>query len=374
MLRWLKNVGYLTVKELRSLFSDFVLIVLIIHLFSLALYIIASMPTTEMKNGSVGVVDNDKSALTYQLQDALIKPTFKQVESISVEQIDQNMDKGKYTFVIVFPPNFEADTLKGLKPQIQLLIDATAMTQASVGASYISQIFNQEIAQALHTNAVNSPVEIVTNVLYNPNYYSDWLMSTMQIVGSSTLLILLLVGAAVIRERERGTIEHLLVMPVSSSEIACAKIFANSLVILVVSTLSLIFMVKMVFGLPVAMLQIPLFMVGAVFFLFAISALGILLAIIAPTMPQFALLCIPAYMVMYLLSGSTAPVDNMPELARFFSQFLPTTIYGSFIQYVVFRGAGIHIVWLHLVKLAALGAVFLTITLVQFKTMLSRQG
>lgn len=374
MLRWLKNVGYLSVKELRSLFSDPILLVLIVYMFSMAVITIANMPTTEMKNGSVAVVDQDHSTLSYRLRDSLIEPSFKAVEEIHLNDIDELMDKGKYTFILTIPPNYEKEILQGLSPQIQLLVDATAMTQASIGASYINQIFRYELQDYLQQPHPILPINVVTNVLYNPNFYSKWLMGTMQLVGNSTLLILLLVGAAVIRERERGTIEHLLVMPVNSSEIALSKILANSLVLLTVISLSLLFIIRGVLAVPISLNSIPLFILGTAIFLFSVSSLGILLSIIAPTMPQFGLLVIPTYLVLYLLSGSLSPIENMPELAQIITQFSPTTLFASFTQDVLFRQANIGLVWDKLIKMAAIGATFLTIALMQFKTMLSRQG
>ncbi|MDG6894959.1 ABC transporter permease [Volucribacter amazonae] len=374
MLRWFKNVGYLSSKELRSLFSDPVLLVLIVYMFSVALITIANMPTTEMKNGSVAVVDLDRSNLSYQLRDSLIEPSFKAVEEIELSQIDRAMDQGKYTFVLTIPANYEKNILLGQSPQIQLLVDATAMTQAGIGAAYISQIFADELRQFLGLSASTLPVEVVSNVLYNPNYSSKWLMGTMQIVGNSTLLVLLLVGAAVIRERERGTIEHLLVMPVNASEIAVSKIVANGLVLLCVAILSLLFIIKGVLAVPIHNHSIPLFAIGFITFLFSISSLGILLAIIAPTMPQFGLLCVPTYIVLYLLSGANSPIENMPELVQKLTQFSPTTIFAAYTQDVLFRDAGIQYVWQKLLQMAALGGGFLALALIQFKTMLSRQG
>ena len=375
MLRWIKNVFYLSSKELRSLFSDPVLVILIVYMFSIALYTVANSITTEVKNASVAIVDNDHSALSYQLQQSLIPPNFKKVNTIKSDEVDRLMDTGEYTFVLDIPPNYEQDVLAGRNPQIQLLVDATAMTQASIGSSYISQIFTGEINDFLRIKSTGDTlIHPVINILYNPNYSSKWFMGAMNIVGNLNLLTMLLVGAAVIRERERGTLEHILVMPVYSSEIAMAKIFANGLVLLTVVALSLYFVVHRILGVPLTTSEIMLFVLGAAVFIFSIASLGIMLAIFAPTMPQFGLLILPVYIVLYLLSGTMSPLENMPELAQQLTQFSPVTIFGAYAQDVLFRGAGINIVWDKLLKIAALGALFLGIALAQFKTMLSRQS
>lgn len=163
-------------------------------------------------------------------------------------------------------------------------------------------------------------------------------------------------------------------MPVTSSEIAAAKILANSLILLSIALLSLLFIIKGVLAVPITHQSIPLFLLGMAVFLFSISSFGILLAIIAPTMPQFGLLCVPTYIVLYLLSGANSPLENMPQLAQQLTQFSPTTIFASFTQDVLFRQAGLELVWDKLIKMAMIGIIFLAIALTQFKTMLSRQG
>ncbi|ABR74506.1 ABC transporter permease [Actinobacillus succinogenes] len=374
MSRWLKNVFFLCGKEFKSLFSDLTLLVLIIYMFSIALISVANLPTTEVKNASVGIVDHDHSPLSYRLKDALLNPYFKKVEYAAQEQIDDLMDNSDFTFIVDIPPNYQRDILAGRNPKIQILIDATAMTQANIGASYITQIFTAELNRFLKVTNAAMPIESAVNVLYNPNYSSKWFMGAIQPVGNLNLLTMLLVGAAIIRERERGTIEHLLVMPVRSSEIAVAKVLANGLVLFVVAMLSLKFVVQGYLAIPITDSAIGLFSLGVVIFIFSIASLGILLAVFAPSMPQFGLLCLPVYLVMYMLSGTMSPLENMPQLAQYLTQFSPTAILGSYAKDVLFRGASLSMVWDDLVKMAALGALFLGIALMQFKTMLSKQG
>lgn len=374
MLRWLKNVFFLCGKEFKSLFSDLTLLVLIIYMFSIALISVANLPTTEVKNASVGILDHDHSMLSYRLKDALLNPYFKKVEHVTQDQIDVLMDNGDFTFIVDIPPNYQQDVLAGHHPKIQILIDATAMTQANIGSAYITQIFTSELNRFLKATNAPMPIKSAVNVLYNPNYSSRWFMGAIQPVGNLNLLTMLLVGAAIIRERERGTIEHLLVMPVRSSEIAVAKVLANGLVLFTVAMLALKFVVQGYLAIPITDSSIVLFSLGMVIFIFSIASLGILLAVFAPTMPQFGLLCLPVYLIMYMLSGTMSPLENMPEIARYLTQFSPTTILGSYAKNVLFRGASLDMVWGDLVKMAVLGAIFLGVALTQFKTMLSRQG
>ncbi|KAE9529290.1 ABC-2 transporter permease [Testudinibacter aquarius] len=373
--QWLKNVYYLSLKELRSLFGDITLIGLVVVMFTFTIYSIGKGITTEVKNASVAVLDQDHTELSYQIRDAILPPYFKQVVEIEPNQIDPSMDNGEYIFVLTIPPDFTQNLLAGKQPQLQLLVDATAMTQAGVGANYLGQIINRQVNQFL-TQAPGQqqlPLEPVINVLFNSNLLTEWFMPITQIIGNSSLLALILVGAAVIREREHGTIEHLLVMPVSASEIAFSKILANSLVILVAAMLSLYFVVHKWIGAPING-SLWLFALSEWIYLFSMAGLGLFLATQAPTMPQFSLLCLPVYIVLYLLSGGPSPIENMPPMVQNIMQFSPLTQFVAISQDVLFRGAGWEIIWHRIVIMVILGAIFISIAIKRFRSMLAKQN
>src|SRR5499426_1013232 len=144
------------------------------------------------------------------------------------------------------------------------------------GAVYIQTIIAQELAnfQAGREGAVVTPVNVVIRAKFNPNLYSSWFTSVMQVVNNVTMLAVILTGAALIREREQGTVEHLLVMPVVPAEIMLSKIIANALVILVAAGLSLVVVVEWWLGVPIAG-SLTLFLAGAQLYAFTVAALGI---------------------------------------------------------------------------------------------------
>ena len=195
----------------------------------------------------------------------------------------------------------------------------------------------------------------------------------MLIVTNVTVLSIILVGAAVIREREHGTIEHLLVMPIRPSEIAMGKILANGGVIFFASLLALWLVIHKALQVPLNG-SIPLFALGTALYLFAVTSLGVLLATVAASMPQFGLLAAPVYVVLYLLSGAATPVESMPIAIQDFVQISPTTQFVKLTQAVLYRGAGIDVVWPQLLSVAVAGAIFLALALHRFRSMLARQG
>ena len=373
MLRWFANVLRLGRKELASLASDKVLAVFIIYSFTFSIYSIATGVKTDIANARIAIVDSDRSALSTRIHDGLLKPYFRPPEEIDRSAIDLAMDTGAYAFVLDIPPRLEADVLTARGPSLQLNIDATAMTQAAVGGGYVTSIVQQETINYLRSRGIESqlPIARVTRAFFNPNLEGIWFRSIDAVLENVTMLSILLVGSAVIRERERGTIEHLLVMPLRASEIAAAKIWANGLVIVVAATLSLLLVVEQAMQVPIVG-SIPLFLSGLAIYLFAIASLGILLATIANTTPQFALLSIPVFLILNMLSGGPSPLEAMPAPLQSALQVSPAMHFVSFAQSVLSRGAGIDVVWPHLGVLSVLGAVFLAAALARFRSMLAR--
>ncbi|WP_371333090.1 ABC transporter permease [Azospirillum sp. RU38E] len=372
MQRWFLTVYYLGVKELSSVLADKVLLAFIIYCFSVSVYTVATGVKTDVAGARVAVVDADGSALSRRIRDALLPPQFKTPELIDRSQVDRVMDEGRYAFVLDLPPRLEADLREGHQPTIQLNIDATAMTMAGLGSAYIQTIINQEVAEALSPDAPNrAPVSVVTRTYFNPNLEGMWFQAVMAVIQYITIMSILLVGAAVIREREHGTIEHLLVMPLGASEIAAAKIWANGLVILVATGLSLQFVVRLWLGVPIEG-SIPLFLACVALYLFATMSLGILLATVTRSMPQFSLVGIPVFLVLNMLSGATSPLESMPTVLQWLVQVSPTMHFVQLAQAILYRGAGLAIIWPQLLVLAGLGAGFLAVALPQFRAMLAR--
>jgi ABC-2 type transport system permease protein len=375
MARWLLNVALLSGKELRSLLTDVTLMVLILFAFTAAIYSVAKGVKAEVSNASVALLDGDHSELSRRLRDAILPPYFKAPEDITRADEADALDRGRYIFVIEIPPRFEADVLAGRVPALQVLVDATAMTQAGLGAGYLSEIFVGETLGFLHAQGIEAllPIKVASRLRFNPNADSYWFTSVMQIVTNITVLSIILVGAAVIREREHGTIEHLLVMPVRTSEIAMAKIITNGLVILAAAMLSLWLVVHLGLGVPISG-SIGLFTAGAVLYLFSVTSLGMWMATLAPNMPQFGLLAVPVYAIAYLLSGAATPVESMPVSIQSVVRLLPTTQFVSMTQAILYRDAGLGVVWPQLAVIAVSGGLFLILALARFRSMLARQG
>ena len=371
-MRSLSNIFWLGTKELRSFFSDFVLLGFVVYSFSLTVISQAHSNSQELYHASVAIADEDHSELSRRIAHAFLLPYFKPPVSISQSEIEPLMNKGRFTFALDIPPNFERDVLAGRRPGLQVNVDATAMVQAGLGAGYAQQIISTEIANFVskEEDTSLSPVNLVVRIAFNPNVTTSWFTSVMGIINNVTMLAIILAGAALVREREHGTMDHLLVMPLSPFEIAMSKIWANGLVIAVAVGLSLYLVVRMLLQIPING-SILLFLFGTALYLFFATAIGLFLGTIARSMPQLGLLYMLVALPMNLLSGSATPLESMPPFLATAMQASPSTHFVSFAQSILYRGAGLDVVWPQFVAVAGIGALFLFLSLLRFRSALT---
>ncbi len=367
-MRSLSNIFWLGTKELRSFFSDAVMVGFLIWSFSFSVYSEATGSSEAVNNASVAIVDEDRSALTRSIAAALHRPYFQPPNYIAARDIDTLMDGSRYMFVIVFPADFEADVRRGEQPEVQLNIDATAVGQAAQGAGYLQAIIDWEVTQFAERHGEDRapPIDLALRRAFNPNGTDAWFLAVNSILNSLSMIAILLTGAALLREREHGTIEHLLVMPLNAFQIAMAKVWANGLIILVAFSLSMTIMAEQVLAVPIAGSK-ALLTFGAAVYLFAAAAIGILLGTMARTMAQFALLTVMAIVPILMLSGGMSPIESQPDYIQPITWLLPSRHFMEFAQAVVFRGADFRAVYPVMLTMAALGGVYLAISLAIFR-------
>ena len=368
-MRKAANIYWLGLKELRSLLRDYVLLGLVVYSFSLAVMMQARSNSQELHNASLAFVDEDRSELSRRIAHAFTPPLFQPPQTIAERDIVPLMNKGRYTLVIDIPPNFQRDVLGGRRPALQIDVDATAMVQAGLGSGYAQQIIATEIADFVsHSEGVPlSTVNLDVRIAFNPNITTAWFTSVMAIINNVTMLAIILSGAAIVREREHGTMDHLLVMPLTPFEIAMSKVWANGLVIAVAVALSLTLVVRLILGIPIAG-SIPLFMVGVVIYLFFATAIGIFLGTVARSMPQLGLLFMLVFLPMNMLSGGNTPLESMPPWLATVMQVSPSTHFVSFAQAILYRGAGLDVVWPEFLAVAGIGGLFFGLAIMRFRS------
>ena len=366
MLQSLKNIYHLGVKEIRGLFRDWLMVGLIVYSFTYAIVVASRAQPDSLNKAAIAIVDDDQSQLTKRLADAFIPPMFLPPKFITQSEIDPGMDRGEFTFVVVFPASFQRDVMSGKEPEIQVNVDATRMSQAFTGSGYIQQILQQEIFRFMRKEQNSTLAKYVIRNRFNPNLTQLWFTSVMQLVNNITMLAIILTGSALIRERENGTLEHLLVMPVTAFEIMASKIWSMMLIVLTASAFSLIFVIRIFMDVPVEG-SVMLFLIGVALHLFAATSLGIFLACISQNMPQLGMLLILVYLPMQMLSGGFTPYESMPKWVQNVMSVAPTTQFVSFSQSILFRGAGLEVVWKPFLFLLVIGSVLFLISLAKFR-------
>ena len=364
----LSNIFWLGVKDLRTLSKDLMMILFIIYSFGISIYTQSTGAGETVNNASIAIVDEDNSSLSRSIAGLFYPPYFQAAKVISAADIDRGMDNGLYTLVVVIPPHFEADVRKGRDIEVQVNADATAVQQASLGSGYIQNMVSDEVTryrqEMEQTTGLSS--DLVIRRAFNANGTQSWFRAIVGLADQLSMLIIILTGAALLREREHGTIEHLLVMPLTAFEIALAKVWSSGLVIFVGFICSLLLVVEGLLDVPIAGSR-GVLLLGTLIYIFATAAIGIFLGTLARTMAQFALLMMMAVMPMMMLSGGMSPIESQPQWVQYVTWFFPSRHYVSFMQAIVYRGAGLDIVWIEFVTVLVMGVTFLVVSLLLFR-------
>ncbi|HEY5647772.1 MAG TPA: ABC transporter permease [Pseudomonadales bacterium] len=368
----LRNIAQLGLKELRSLLRDRIMLVLIVYAFSISIYTAATAMPETLNKAPIAVIDEDRSPLSQHIIDALYPPYFMPPALITAAELDMRMDAGLDTFALHIPADFQRDVLAGRAPAIQLSVDATRMSQAFTGSGHIQAIVQDQVNEFVSRQraATSLPVGLALRARFNPELNKAWFGGVMQIINNITMLSIVLTGAALIREREHGTVEHLLVMPVTPFEIMSAKVLAMAAVVLLASAFALNVVVRGFMGVPIEG-SLPLFFTGTALHLFATTSLGIFLATLARSMPQFGMMLLMVLLPLQMLSGGITPRESMPELVQLVMLAAPNTHFVLLSQGILYRGAGLDVVWPQLMSLAVIGSTLFMFSLARFRKSLA---
>jgi ABC-2 type transport system permease protein len=366
--RRLAHIYHLGVKELISLAHDAVVLVFLVYAFTVQIVVFSRGASVELRNATLAVVDEDRSPVSRRIQSAFHEPDFQSPVQLTADAVDGALDAGRYTFVVDIPARFEADLRARQRPTIQVVVDATAIGQALVGAAYIRHTIGDEVAGYLRRERGGTApaVGLALRVKFNPNRESRWLMGVMELAMTITMLAIVLPAAALLREREHGTIGRLLVMPLTPAEIVLAKVWANTLVLFVSAVLCLWIVVAGILRVPLHG-SLALFLVATLLFQLATAGIGVFLATFARTVPQLALLATVVMVPMMFLSGGWTPREAMPPLLQALMHLSPLTHYVDLIGAVIFRGAGLALVWPSLAAMSGIGGALLVMAIERFR-------
>jgi ABC-2 type transport system permease protein len=362
----------LMLKEIRQIFSNKQLIFLLIFPPTIQLLIFGSALSPDVEYLSLGVVDYAKSGESRELVSALTENRIFQVKSVPENQgiLNQQVRTGKIDVGLTIPPEFNRDLSSQENAEVQVIIDGVDANTAGIAQGYIKQIVRQ-YSEKLRCQKINCPaasVQSQVRFLYNPGLISSWFFVPGVIGIVLTLTGSLVSSVTLIREKDVGTLEQLLMTPAAEWEILLAKI-VPLFILLMGDVLLASGIALLVFNLPFRG-NFGLFLILSGFYMFVCIGLGILLATLSRNQPQVILTSFFFNVPIIQLSGAIAPIESMPLVFRFLSFFNPLRHYVAINRSLILKGVGLGEIWPNAIALAVFAIVLLTISIKRFRSQL----
>lgn len=370
---WWRRLGVMTLKEVRQFLREPVLLSFMLFVFTVNVYLQGSSVSLQLSRAPLVVHDADRSVASRELIHRFRLPYFRMDGEVGdPREIARRLDRGAAMVALDIPARFQQSLLKGEPVSVQLQVDATHTAPGFLASSYASRIvgeFGLEAARAREGLSTGSDMPIVVDdqrSLYNPNQNDTWFVPISELLEAITLFSILLPAAAMVREKERGTIEQLLVSPLSPVQIVLPKIVAMTAVILAGMTLSLVVVLGFIFHTPIRG-SLPLFYTVTTLYVFANAGLGLFVATVARTLAQVGLLSLLILAPMILLSGSWTPPEAMPAWLAVATLASPMRHYIEATFAILLKGAGVEVLWDTFLWMAAIGGSIFTFGIWRFR-------
>ena len=372
---WCRRVRAMTRKELLQLWRDPILLFFIAYAFTADIYLAGSGVSLELKNATTVYQDNDDSFASRELVSRFQPPHFRLEGQVThPQEALRLLDAGRTMVALEVPPKFEETLRRGDEVGVQMQVDATHSVLGFLAYSYGSEIVGRYgLAAGLEREGFSeadlNTLPVIQNeerIWFNPNQNESWFMSLTELLNIITLFAMLLPAAAMVREKERGTIEQLLVSPLSPFQIMLPKVLSMTLVILLGTTLSLGVVLKLAFGFPFRG-SLVLFFAATTLYTFTTTGIGLFLATITRNLGQAGLLALVIYTPMVFLSGAWTPPEAMPVVMRGFMYLSPLHYFLDASLGIMLKGGGLALVWHSVLGIALLGGAMFGLCLLRFR-------
>ena len=361
----------LVIKEINQILRNKELISLLIFPPTLQLVILGLALNPNVHNIQMGIVDYSNTPASRELISAFTENRVFHASnySLSTQPLSEQVQQGQVTAGLVIPPDFNRDLNQdGNSAEVQVLINAVDANTAGIASGYITQIVNQ-YSLKLDPNQAPALVEPQVNYLYNPGLTSSWFF-VPGVMGIVVTLISTLVSAAtVVREKDTGTLEQLLMTPAEGWEILLAKIVP--LFVLIIADAMLALSVGcVVFGMPVRG-SFLLFLVFSGLYTLVGIGIGIMLATISRSQQQAQLVSFFVTLPVIQFSGAISPIESMPQFLQYLALLNPLNHYIAILRGLLLKGIGIYALWPHALALLLFAIILLTVSINRFRTQLS---
>jgi ABC-2 type transport system permease protein len=371
----LGRLGALLRKEYLQFFRDRALIGIVLYVFTIEIYLAGTGFNIEVRNYPTAILDRDRTQWSVQLAEKFQLPHFRVAGLLTSEdQMTDLLNRGVVSLVVVIPHGFARSIMQNNEAAMQVVTDGTLSNTSLLALGYADQIaqsFAQELG--LRLGKINPKeerrqpqVELKPRVLYNPNQKGQWFAGLIELFSVITLVSLLLPAAAMVREKESGTIEQLLVTPVRPVEIMAAKIISMASIVLAASLGSLFLIIFPIFDLPWRG-SLPLFFAATALYVFCATGVGMFIATICRNLPQTILLVIMIIAPILFLSGSWTPIEAMPPFLGYLTYISPLKHYLAIAYNILLKGAGLASLWPDFVNLNIIGFGLFALCALQFR-------
>lgn len=318
-------------KELLNLMRSFPLVFLILYSFTVEVYVSGEGIQITPRNIAVGYVDNSGGGLSQKFLSNLHDPEFlTPTPYTSAEALSNAVFSKEIMIGIVFEDTFESDFRQNKGSKLNILLDATASSQAFTALNYLQNI-------ALNFSPAELPIELVTHKLFNENADNSTFMSLTRLLSSITTLSIILTAMVFVKEKEEGTWDIMLLMPVDPKVIIVAKAFSQVLAIMVATIISLGLVIFGTFDAPINGSFFS-FLLLTFLYAFAGAGIGLFIAALAENVVQVAQYAICIMMPLLFLSGSWTPIYAMHPALQFLSYASPLRYYIEAAESIFFRG------------------------------------
>ncbi len=359
-------------KEFSQLFRDVPILLILLWAFTGAVFTGGHGISSEIRDYPIVVLDLSRSMASRELASRFRAPYFKIVKYLDSEpELVTVLDRGKASLAIVIPPDFERRAHEA-GALFQVIMDGTQSTSATIAGAHIATIANGYNVELLERRwratgaAVGVPqVDARIRVEYNPNLLETWFSSLLEVLNQVTMISMLLAAAAMVREREHGTVEHLMVSPLRPAELFAAKVIPVVALVPLAALGSVFGIVHGVFGTPVRG-SVVLFYAVTVLYVFAMASLGLAIAGVARNLGQAMMMLLLILYPMMLLSGAFTPPESMGPLMRYGGLLSPVRHYVDLGYQVLFKGNGLADVWPDIAGIVVLGLALFGISIRRF--------
>jgi ABC-2 type transport system permease protein len=369
----------LMAKEFIQFSRDKALVLLVLYMF-VEIALCGLSLTLEVRDMQTAVYDANRSGESRALVDAFDRlGNFTVTERVdSPARIDQLMDEGSVQLAVIIPASFSRDLKAGRPAEVQLLYggsNSIITRQAMADASGLLRDYNVQAAltrvesAGLGGHSFLPQVQNLVRIWYIPELKFVYFVMLTMLAISVVVLGILLPAASIVREKEAGTFEQLMVTPISAAELIAAKLLPMILIKLVGMTIG-ISLSMWVFDVPLRGSILLFYAISLIMFLSSMG-IGVMLGVFAQNMQQTLLLGFFIFFPMAFLSGTVVPISNMPPFLQWLTYISPLRYYVDVTLGIFLKGAGLDVLWPQTLALAALGVIFLGTSLLQLRRSLT---